>query len=305
MSSTQAPSPFKALNLAARRALHGALWVAWAIGSVGVQASTLNTAQLGVAPNPAGGSGPYSGLENQNGPASLAGTATGGANSSGAGTVFVNWGVVKLTGSAFGSLNTVARGIFRDEVVITSPDVPNGTAGMVTYAVSVNGSLFTDEPGTARASWAINTDLNGGAFDLGAGGSLTNGLYAGSPFGTFTATVPFGFGATLPLYVQLEASAQAAFNGSQGLPNASFDLGQSLYWGGIIGITVNGAPVSGFNVSSTSGTDYRNSMAPIPEPGALAMMLAGLGVLVGLHQRPAGHRLGTKASSMTNDCGGV
>jgi PEP-CTERM motif len=288
MSPTLTPSPIAALNVAATPAgqtVRGALLLAFALGSAGAQATTLNTAQLGVAPNSAGGSGPYSGLDSRNGPASLAGAATGGANSSGAGTVFVNWGVVKLTGSAFGSLNTVARGIFRDEVVITAPGIPNGTAGMVTYAVSVNGSLFTDEPGTARASWAINTDLNGGAFDLGAGGSLTNGLYAGSPFGTFTATVPFGFGATLPLYVQLEASAQAGYNGSQGLPNASFDLGQSLYWGGIIGITVNGAPVSGFNVSSASGTDYRNSMAPVPEPGALGLMLAGLGVLVGLQRR--------------------
>jgi hypothetical protein len=285
MSLAHCPSPVNALNQAARRAVRGAVWVALAAAAAGAHATTLNTAQLSVAPSFAGGTGPYSGLQNQNGPASLAGAGSGGGNSSGAGTAFVNWGVVKLTGSAFGSLNTLARGIFRDELVITAPGIPNGTAGMVTYAVSVNGSLFTDEPGGAKASWAINTDLNGGAFDLGVGGSLTNGLYAGSPFGTFTATVPFGFGATLPLYVQLEASAQAGYDGSPGLPNASFDLGQSLYWGGIISITVNGAPVSGFDVSATSGTDYRNSLAPIPEPGALAMMLAGLGVLAGLQQR--------------------
>ena len=196
--------------------------------------------------------------------------------------------MVKLTGSAFGSLNTVARGIVRDELIITAPGVPNGTAGMVTCAVSVSGSLFTDEPGVARASWAANTDLNGGSFDLAVRGWLTNGLHAGSPFGTFTATVPFALGATLPLHVQLEASAQAAYGGSPGLPNASFDLGQSLHWGGIVGITVDGAPVSGFNVSSTSGTDYKNSMAPVPEPGSLAMMLAGLGVLVGLRRRCRG-----------------
>lgn len=285
MSSNQPPIPVKAANLAARRALHGVLGLVFAAGSAGVQATTLNTAQLTVAPSFSGGTGVFTGLDSQNGPASLVGSATGGGNSSGAGTAFVDWGVVKLTGSAAGSLNTVARGIFRDEVVITAPGVQNGTAGMVTYAVSVDGSLFTGEPGNASASWAISTDLNGGAFDLGVRGSLTNGLYTGSPFGTFTATVPFGFGATLPLYVQLEAAAQAAYDSGPGLPNASFDLGHSLYWGGIVGITVNGAPVSGFNVSSTSGTPYMSSMAPVPEPGALGLMLAGLGVLAGLQRR--------------------
>lgn len=285
MAPNQPPSPLNAVTLAARRALRRVLWLVFAASSAGVQATTLNTAQLSVAPNFSGGTGAYTGLDSQNGPASLAGSATGGANSSGAGTTFVDWGVVKLTGSAFGSLNTVARGIFRDEVVITAPGVPNGTAGMVTYAVSVDGSLFTDEPGGASASWSINTDLNGGAFDLGVRGALTNGLYTGSPFGTFTATVPFGFGATLPLYVQLEAAAQAAYDSSPGLPNASFDLGQSLYWGGIVGITVNGVPVSAFDVSSASGTQYMGSMAPVPEPGALGLMLAGLGLLAGLQRR--------------------
>jgi hypothetical protein len=278
------------LNQTARRTVRGALWVALAVVTAGAQATTLNTAQLSVAPSFAGGSGPYSGLENQNGPASLAGTATGGGNSSGAGTTFVNWGVVELTGSAFGSLNTLARGIFRDELIITAPGVPNGTAGMVTYAVSVNGSLFADAPGVARASWSLAADLDGGASDINVGGtqnSLVNGgQYVGAPFGTFIGTARFAFGSTIQLFVQLEGIAQAAYNNTiPGLPNASFDMGQSLYWGGINGITVNGAPVSVFNVSSTSGTDYRNSMAPIPEPGALAMMLAGLGVLVGLQRR--------------------
>jgi hypothetical protein len=293
MFPTHAPSPVHPLNQAAARAgraVRGALWVALAVATTGTQATTLNTAQLSVAPSFAGGSGPYSGLENQNGPASLAGTATGGGNSSGAGTTFVNWGVVKLTGSAFGSLNTVARGIFRDELVITAPGVPNGTAGMVSYSIVVVGSLFADAPGVARASWSLAADLGGGNFDINVGGtqnSLVNGgQYVGTPFGTFTATVPFAFGSTMQLYVQFEGSAQAAYNNTfPGLPNAAFDLGQSLYWGGITGITVNGAPVSGFNVSSTSGTNYMASMAPVPEPGALAMMLAGLGVLAGLQRR--------------------
>jgi PEP-CTERM motif len=276
-------------NQAAVRAVRGALWFAFALGSAGAEATTLNTAQLSVAPDFAGGSGPYDGLENQNGPASLAGTATGGANSSGAGTAFVNWGVVKLTGSALGSLDTVARGIFRDELVITAPGIPNGTVGTVTYALDVSGSLFADAPGVARASWSLAADLGGGVFDINVGGTqnspINGGGYVGAPFGTFFGTAQFAFGSIIQLYVQFDGVAQAAYTSTlPGLPNASFDLGQSLYWGGFSGIAVNGAPVSGFNVTSTSGTNYRDSMAPVPEPGALAMVLAGLGVLVGLQR---------------------
>lgn len=271
-------------------ALRVALWVALAVVAAGAQATTLNTAQLSVAPSFAGGSGPYNGLDNQHGPASLAGAATGGADSSGAGTTFVNWGVVQLTGSAFGSLNTLARGIFRDEVIFTAPDVPNGTVGMIEYSIIVDGSLFADAPGVARASWTLAADMGGGAFDINVGGTqnsqVNGGQYVGTPFGTFVGTAQVTFGSTVQLFVQLEGIAQAAYNNTiPGLPNASFDMGQSLYWGGINGITVNGAPVSDFNVDSTSGTDYRNSLAPIPEPGALAMVLAGLSVLAGLRQR--------------------
>lgn len=67
---------------------------------------------------------------------------------------------------------------------------------------------------------------------------------------------------------------------------ATYDLGNSVYWGGISSVKLlGGQEVNNYALSSESGIDYRNSMAPIPEPGALAMMLAGLGVLVGLQRR--------------------
>lgn len=277
-----------------RPAWRGALWAALALGSVGAQATTLNTAQLSVRPSFFGGTGPYSGLANQNGPASLAGSATGGADSSGAGTAYVNWGVVKMTGEAAGSLDTVARGIFRDELVFTAPNVPNGTLVTIGYSLVVEGLLFTGDPGVARASWSLRADMDGfrgGVWDDISGSGrqdspANGGQYTGTPFGTLIGIANVRTGVASQLFVQLEAAAQAAYTGQRpGRASASFDLGHSLYWGGINSVTINGVPVPDFSVSSASGTDYRNSLAPIPEPGALAMMLAGLGVLIGLQRR--------------------
>jgi hypothetical protein len=107
--------------------------------------------------------------------------------------------------------------------------------------------------------------------------------YGGSAFGTYSATVRVRNGSSYRVSMRMEGAALAGSVSSSGW--ASYDLGNSAYWGGITSVRVGGAEVSSYVLSSESGTDYRNSMAPIPEPGALAMMLAGLGVLVGLQRR--------------------
>jgi len=236
------------------------------------QASTLNTAQLFVSPNFSGGSGPYQGLDNENGVASLSGSATGGFDSSGAGTSLVNWGVIKLSGDAAGSLNTIAGGIFRDELTITAPGVATGTLGSLTFSLIVDGNLDVGAVGSSAAGWQLQADLGGGAFDINAGGRQyapgLGGAYVGTPLGSFSATVNFQFGFAAPLDVELTASAQAAYDSRPGMPTASFDLAHSLYWGGIGNISINVTAVAGAVVSSASGTDYIGSFAPVPEPAA-------------------------------------
>jgi hypothetical protein len=272
------------------RVLRGALFTALALSAAGGQATTLNTAQLFVSPSFSGGSGPYTGLDQQHGAASLSGSATGGRDSSGAGTSFVTWGVVKLAGEAFGSLNTTSRGIFRDEILITAPGVARGTVGTVSYSIIVDGALVAGPDGDTMSSWNLEADLGGGAFDIRAGarqyGADLGGEYVGTPFGTFNGTGTFQFGIVAPLHVELTAGAQARYNQtSTTLPSASFDVAHSLYWGGISGISLNGAPLSGFSISAASGTNYIDSMAPpVPEPGTLALMVAGLGLLAGLQR---------------------
>ncbi|NRF70311.1 PEP-CTERM sorting domain-containing protein [Aquincola sp. S2] len=278
--------------------LCGALFTALAVSGAGVQAAIVNTAQVVVSPSFIGGSGPFHEVvSNQSGAASLSGSATGGGNSSGAGMTYVDWGVVKLSGEAFGSLNTISRGSFRDEVLITAPGVPTGTFGTLIFSIMVDGSLAAGSEGGTVARWQLDADLGGGAYDISArgrqNGAELGGAYIGSPFGEFSGTGTFQFGIASQLLVELTASAQVGYSQtSTGLPSASYDLAHSLYWGGINSVSLNGVALSDYSVSSGSGTDYRDSMVPVPqpvpEPASLGLALAGLGLLAGRPWRRRG-----------------
>lgn len=54
----------------------------------------------------------------------------------------------------------------------------------------------------------------------------------------------------------------------------------AMYWAGIQSVTINGSPIS-YVLSSTSGTDYTQSLATVPIPPTILLLgsaLAGLGV---------------------------
>ena len=59
---------------------------------------------------------------------------------------------------------------------------------------------------------------------------------------------------------------------------SAFSLGDSAYWGGISGITVDGQAIE-FDLSSASGHDWRQSSVPSAVPAPAAVWLLGSGVL--------------------------
>ena len=95
----------------------------------------------------------------------------------------------------------------------------------------------------------------------------------------FTVSVLFGSTAVNVESVPAESFAFAL---------SSFDLGPSVYWGGICPVRVDGVAVD-FSVTSASGDDDAKSFAPnvtaVPKPQAYALLPAGLALIGGVPRR--------------------
>jgi hypothetical protein len=92
-------------------------------------------------------------------------------------------------------------------------------------------------------------------------------------------TVQSGFAAQLD--VELSTSAQAAYDAYLNPGSATANFLNTLAWGGIQSVTVNGQPVN-YSLSSTSGTNWNQSFVPAtdtPEPASgflIAAVIAGM-----------------------------
>lgn len=178
---------------------------------------------------------------------------------------------------------------------------PAGKTGMLT------GTLFFSGGIGALASGSPNSATNAGASynfsasffgqNVGLSGSVleaSNGISNSSNAagGAFMVTAPISFGSdgwavgsmTMTAITQAESSARpyqptsvAPIIGATA--NAAAAFGHTLYWGGITSLTVDGVELSGYALTSASGADYRFSTAPVPEPGTVALLLAGLATI--------------------------
>ncbi len=224
-----------------------------------------NAASVNIQPSFGGGSGPFTQTQTINGPASAAGSATGGFNSSGSASIQMSYGVMRMSGSALVSLNAITRGITTDTITITAPGVPNGTQGTLTFSVRVDGILNATS-GVSASSWQLQADVGGGVTDLGRTGTFRSPAalpagYGGAPLGVHSATVNFFYGSPMPLCIQLDVFAQAS-NNSTSSGQANFGAPFRLDWLGLSNLTANGSPVTTFTVTSVSGTNWAGDLTP-------------------------------------------
>jgi hypothetical protein len=242
---------------------------------------------VGVNPNFSGGTGPVNTTLVAPAPNGIAsGNVTGGFNSSGSAQVWADIGLIKVSGDSVGSLNSLARGIFRDQLMIDVPGLASGSQVQITFDINVSGTLSVNQSNIASAGWTLRADVGGGAYDLGSSATLYNNSpvlavhgYVGDLMGvqhSGPTTVQTGF--WLPVNVQFEAVAQTSYDGWGGaLATASFDFSHTIRWGGMT-VWVNGVPQASAVVSSQSGMDFLHA-TPVPEPESWLMLALGLGAL--------------------------
>ncbi len=218
----------------------------------------------------------------------------------------------------------LATNTYWDTVTISDPAL-DGSPGSFSTSLLVNGSgSFATSP-----SWSNNIDVDitaqwrsgitvgnaelgfqekvwAGAWnrDRGNGsiryvGDALNDFQQDASFG-FLYGQPFALGVSLQTYISLFNTSRLA-----GSLDATLDLGNSVYWGGMALRDADGQRVHRARLQSASGVDWRLPVAAaaVPEPGAAGLLLAGLLALTRLPglraqgRARAGHGGGASARS--------
>lgn len=102
---------------------------------------------------------------------------------------------------------------------------------------------------------------------------------------TVTFAVPVILGQPFVWGVYATATASVGYAGAPGNSYAEVDfLDGGLLYGGSTGLSVGGVETSGYTLRSASGIDWMQAAA-VPEPGTLALMLAGMAMVGGMARR--------------------
>jgi hypothetical protein len=223
-----------------------------------------NTARAIINPNFTPSSPPADNIVTHPGHCTSNASGFGGFNSTGESDAEVDYGYAVLRGQAHGSLNAGAYGTFQDSITITAPGIPTGTPGTIVFAVSITVTL-TATTGSSAAEWDLAGDIGGGFTDMSHTGtmyspSLHNPQYVGDGVGTYTAVGSFQYGMPAPLGVILHGGASASYD-FDGPGNCSFTRIVAS-WDGMTDATANGSPVTGWTVSSQSGTNWAGAINP-------------------------------------------
>lgn len=181
----------------------------------------------------------------------------------------------------------------------------NGTVGTFETTLFMHGSgyfnpsssLATNPSTEIDAFWhaVINVTVDGITDPFGSpiqsayyAGEWYKGIgetevgYYGDPLNTYQTTATFSFIYGQPIYLDTFLQTYISIDNQaervNGTIDASIDLGNTAYWGGIRNMRdANGRLVSNAAYSSSSGFDYRLNV--VPEPGTVGVLSLGAAFL--------------------------
>ena len=223
----------------------------------------------------------------------------------------------QLNGYSGGDASAEAKAYFDDRVTFTAPSQAPGTLLKVTGELLLTGSTFSDR--SSLMIWGAGTGLNlqqpFNVWKLWCQGSTCTYTdphsnqsvwQSGTPIAIpYQFYVTNGQAASVGYSMDIAVSAMVSYD-----PCISFggicvgaqfddkrggaDFSHTLAWGGATVTTEFGAPVGTLTAIGRSGFDYSQPYAPVPEPAAWALMLAGL--MVVLRRSSRGARTGANAA---------
>lgn len=201
--------------------------------------------------------------------------------------------IARQEGEGLSEADVVAGVAFSDVITLSSPG-RNGTPGSALLGVFVDGTLSTANGGN-------DSEVSSSAFGWSTVYGSDREILVASPdpflnpaeilaeefLGRVVEFVwgqPFAF--SFVLEVSGDATASVSEPGRAVVATFVGDFGHTMTWAGIQDLRdANGDPVLDFEVTSASGTDYRDRIVPVPEPGTALPMLAGLAAVARLRRR--------------------
>lgn len=236
-------------------------------------------------------------------------SSTGAAHAMATATAQANNPAIVGGGSANSQASASAVGGFSDVFQLNAAGYAPGTEVVMTFAVDVSGAFggggstlgggaLSAASWSGNAWWRATTQLDGYGFEqaqtLFRNSAGANDV-TGSNMGTGIYTVNVYLGAhSVTLRAEASASANAsAFthsaDGAGTFAESAFlaDLGNTVGWGGILGLsTLDGTAITDFTaISSTSGFDYANAYSAVPVPPAVWLFGSGLLGMIGVMRR--------------------